>query len=98
MTDQNQRLIRILQATPQQQSEIDRILEGLALPEPEPVRGPLLLTATQAAKLSGLSRSTLWRLEKRRLLSRVEVLPGTFRFRRADIEALARGTAGREVA
>ena len=35
----NERLLRFLQATPEQQAAIDRILEGRMEPAPEPSRG-----------------------------------------------------------
>jgi len=87
----NERLLKFLQATPDQQSAIDRILEGkVEAPAPVPT-GPLLLMMGDAAKLLGVSRATVWRLVKAGKLDRVELLPGTFRVRRADIEGIARG-------
>jgi excisionase family DNA binding protein len=88
----NERLLKFLQATPEQQAAIDRILSG----EAEPVRrvidnGPLLLGMGKAASLLGVSRGTLWRMLNAGRLGRVEVLPGSFRVRRADIEAIVDG-------
>jgi len=37
----------------------------------------------------GVSRSTLWRMIQAGILPRVEVLPGSFRVRRADLQAFA---------
>lgn len=51
---------------------------------------PLLLTQKQAARSLGISRATLWRLTRDGALERVEVLPGCFRYRREDVEAVAR--------
>ncbi len=90
----NERLIRILQATPEQQAAIDRILEGRLAPQapaPPPVTGPLLLGMGAGAKLLGVSRATFWRMIKAGRLTKVEVLPDSFRVRRADVEALASG-------
>lgn len=85
----NERLLKFLQATPEQQAAIDRILEGkMEAPRPAP-SGPLLLGMSAAAKLLGVSRPTLWRMVKAGKLSKVEVLPGSFRVRRADIEGIA---------
>ena len=44
-----------------------------------------------SAKLLGVSRATLWRMTKAGLLQKIEVLPGSFRLRRADLEAIAAG-------
>jgi len=43
------------------------------------------------AKLLGVSRATFWRMIKAGRLTKVEVLPDSFRVRRADVEALAGG-------
>ena len=72
----NERIFRFLQATPEQQAMIDRVLAGEA---PAPVKaatGPLLLGMGNAAKLLGVSRATLWRMIKAGRLARVEVLSG----------------------
>ncbi len=54
--------MRFLQATPEQQAAIDRILDGKTDPEPKPRTGPLLLGMGPAAKLLGVSRDTLYRM------------------------------------
>jgi excisionase family DNA binding protein len=41
-----------------------------------------------AAKLLGVSRVTIWRMMKLGKLEGVEILPGTFRARRSDVEAI----------
>jgi len=88
--NQNERLLKFLQATPEVQEEIDRILEGKPTPPKSefPV-GPLLLGMSAAAKLIGVSRATLWRMCKAGRMQKVEILPGSFRLRRADLEKLA---------
>lgn len=92
--DQNQRLLKLLQAPPATQAEIDRILEGGPRPaRTEASAGPLLLGMSAAAKLLGCSRATLWRMIRARRLEKVEVLPGSYRVRRADLEAIAAGKA-----
>jgi excisionase family DNA binding protein len=45
------------------------------------------------ARLLGVSRATLWRMIRAGRLDKVEVLPGSFRVRRADLEAVASGKA-----
>ena len=54
----NERLLRFLQATPDQQAAIDRILDGKVEPEAKPRTGPLLLGMGPAAKFLGVSRGT----------------------------------------
>jgi len=89
----NERLMRFRQATPEQQAAIDHILEGKIEPEPKPRTGPLLLGMGPAAKFLGVSRGTLYRMLQAGRLSRVEILPGSFRVRREDVEAIAGGPA-----
>lgn len=87
----NERLMKFLQATPEQQSAIDRILDGLV--DAQRRDGPLLLGMGAGAKKLGVSRATLWRMIQAHRISKVEVLPGSFRVRAADIEAVADGKA-----
>ncbi len=91
MVNSNDRLIRILQATPEQQKLIDEILDG-RLPSATPTpTGPLLLGMGAGAKFLGVSRPTLWRMIRAGKLTKVEVLAGSFRLRRSDLESLAAG-------
>ena len=91
----NDRLLKILQAPPEIQSEIDRILEGRPpAQQSEPPTGPLLMGMSAAAKFVGVSRATLWRVCRAGRLKKVELFPGSFRLRRADLLALAAGVAG----
>jgi len=84
----NDLLMRFLQATPEQQTSIERILDGKSeAPRPAPT-GPLMMMMGDAAKLLGVSRATIWRMVKLGKLERVEILPGTFRVRRTDVEAV----------
>lgn len=92
-TNQNERLLKFLQASPETQAEIDRILDGKVQARVEATTGPLLYGMTPASKFLGVSRATLWRMIKAGRLGKVEVLPGSFRVRRADLEALAAGKA-----
>ena len=93
-TNQNDRLLKILQAPPEIQTEIDKILEGKIVARVETTAGPLLMGMTAAAKFVGVSRATLWRICRSGRLQKIEILPGSFRIRRADIESFA---AGRKV-
>lgn len=52
--------------------------------------GPLLLTQKQAARALGVSRVTLWRMTREAVFHPVEITTGNFRYRREEIEAVAR--------
>lgn len=93
--DPNGRLLKILQAPPAVQTQIDRLLNGEAEPQKAQPSGPLLLGMSAAAKHLGVSRATLWRMCQAKRLEKVEVLPGSYRIRRADLEALV-GERGAE--
>jgi excisionase family DNA binding protein len=82
--------MRFLQATPEQQAAIDRILEGKMDRAPEPPKGPLLMMIKDAAALLGVHRATIWRLVKAGRLEPVELL-GSVRIRRADVMGIAAG-------
>lgn len=93
--NQNERLTKLLQAFPEVQADIDRLVDERVRERLEQgcPRGPLLMSMSQAAAYLNLSRATLWRICKSQRLSRVEILPGSFRLRRADLEAIAAGKA-----
>jgi hypothetical protein len=86
-----ERLKRLFAASPEQLKAVDDILESGVPKKTSIVSGPLLLGMTASAKLLGVSRATLWRMIKRGMLEKVEVLPGSFRLRRIDLEAIAIG-------
>ncbi len=86
-----ERLKRLFAATPEQLRAIDGILESGILEKPVVTSGTLLLGMSASAKLLGVSRTTLWRMANQGVLQRIEILPGSFRLRRADLEAVAAG-------
>jgi len=65
--------------------ELLRGLHPVTAPAP---RGPLLLGMTAAARYLGVSRATLWRMVRAGQFQRIELFPGCFRLRRADLEAV----------
>ena len=87
----DERLKKLLDASPEQLAAIDGVLERRITETSLPAQGPLLLGMSASAKFLGVSRATLWRMIKAGLLRKVEVLPGSFRLRRADLEAVAAG-------
>lgn len=90
-TNNNDRLMRILQATPAQMEIIDKVLNGEVHSTVIPATGPLLLGMGAGAGFLGVSRATLWRMIRAGKLHKVEVLPGSFRVRRSDLESIAMG-------
>lgn len=70
---------------------LQRLVTGQAdLPPAAQSAGPLLLTQQQAARLLGISRVTLWRMTKGGIIRPVELSPGNPRYRRDDLEVIAR--------
>ena len=86
--DLEERLKKLIEASPEQIKAIDRILTLGVHQKTADVTGPLLLGMKASAKFLGVSRTTLWRMTKIGLLERIEILPGNFLFRRADLEAI----------
>jgi len=89
VNDANERILKFLQAPPDQQAAIDQILENKQ--KPETASGPLLMGMSMAAKFLGVGRTTLWRMITAGKLQKVEILPNSYRVRRADLENIARG-------
>ena len=91
MKNDNERLMRFLQATPAQIEQIEKVLDGDVSSTAIRPNGPLLMGMGAGAGLLGVSRATMWRMIRAGKLEKVEVLPGSFRVRRADLEAIAAG-------
>lgn len=88
----DERIIKILKAPPEVQERIDHLLDGAAPAESgRTPSGPLLMGMSEGAKFLGIGRATLWRMIKTGRLEKVELLPGSFRVRRTDLEAIAAG-------
>ena len=85
-------LAALLSASLDRKQRALQVLKGETPPAPA-TTGPMLLTLGKAAKLLGVSRSTIYRLITRGTLPSVEIAQGRARVRRADIEALARDGA-----
>lgn len=75
--------------TPAEKILLQRLLNGQA-ESPASASEAMLMTQKQAAQTLGVSRVTLWRMTKETILTPVEVLPGTFRYRRDEVESVAR--------
>ena len=91
MTDLTGELLAAMVTAPQDRKESAlRTLRGEVSATQPPPTGPLLLQIGAAAKLLGVSRSTMYRLMLSGTVEPVEIRRGTFRIRRADVEALAR--------
>jgi excisionase family DNA binding protein len=84
-----ERFKRLFDASPEQLAAIDSILEGKNQNNAKSSAGPLLMGMTAAAKFIGVSRTTLWRMVENKSLEKIEILPGSYRLRRADLEAIA---------
>ena len=85
----DERLKLLLNAPPDQVDKIDAVLERRVQARETEVLGPLLLGMGAGAKFLGVSRGTLWRMIKAGGINKVEILPNSFRVRRADLEAIA---------
>lgn len=88
----NERLMRILQATPEQLTAIDRVLAGTTESTQPERKGPLLMRVCDAAQLLGVHRATIRRLMLAGRLKPVLLL-GAVRVRRDEIELIAEGSA-----
>jgi excisionase family DNA binding protein len=84
-----ERLKRLFAASPEQLGAIDGILEWKFQTRAMDTDGPLLMGMMAAAEFLGVSRTTLWRMVNDGRLEKVEILPGSFRLRRADLETFA---------
>jgi excisionase family DNA binding protein len=91
----NERLMRVLQAPPDQLAAIDRILAGALSPTPPDSGAPILIRIRTAATMLDAHRATVWRMIHAGKLQTVEILSGSVRVRRADVEAIARDGKGR---
>ena len=85
------RILRILLASPETLDAIDRVLDGKSEPVRPERKGPFLMKMGDAAALMGVSRATLWRMLNTGRLTRVEILPATYRVRREEVEAIVFG-------
>ena len=82
----HERMMKLLQATPEQIEAVDRVLDGELPPEPRVLDAPVLLGVGDAARLLGVSRGTFWRMLQAGTFEKVELFRGSYRIRRVDIE------------
>jgi len=86
------RLLRVLHASPEAQMRIDRILLGVESGDGQRQRqAPLLMTSTEAANYLGVSRTTMWRIAKSGKIRKVRLGAKSYRYRRADVDACVDG-------
>jgi excisionase family DNA binding protein len=88
MTDIEMRLLKLLTAGSEQLLAIDQILAGNFEPARLELKAPLLVGMGRAAEFLGVSRATLWRMIRAGRLEKLEVLPGSFRVRRVDLQKI----------
>ena len=84
------RFAKILAATPDQLATIDGVLEGTASHEPASVR---LFTLSEAARQTGMGRSTIWRMVKAGTLRTVQIRENAKRIAETELIRIARGIA-----
>lgn len=84
----SQLLLKFISATADQKAAIDRVLDGTPIGQSSASNGPLLMGMTAGAKFLGVSRATLWRMVRAGKFQKIEVLPGSYRLRRADLESI----------
>jgi excisionase family DNA binding protein len=89
-----ERVKLLLNAPPDQKERIDAVLERRAQAQEAQALNPLLMGMGAGAKYLGVSRATFWRMLRAGRLNKIEILPGSFRVRRADLEAISAGKAG----
>ena len=90
----DQRMLKLLQATPDQLEGVDRILNGEPPPKSRVLDGPALLGSSAAARLLGVTRGTLWRMVHAGTIHKVQLYRGSYRLLRAELEDLiAKGFA-----
>jgi len=84
----DQRMMKLLQATPQQIEAVDRVLNGDPPPKSRVLDGPALLGSSAAAKLLGVTRGTLWRMIHAGTIHKVQLYRGSYRVLRVELEDL----------
>ncbi len=82
-------------ATPERKSRALLILEGEDIPQN--IDEPLLLTMGEAAKMLGISRTSIWRLTRLGRLQKRELYPNSYRIRKQDVLDLVNGKGGSNV-
>jgi len=89
--DTNERMMRILQAQPDQIQEIDRILMGRKPPDKEGQTKTAMATIGEAAKYLSCSRATIYRLVAAGKLRCTHLLNRSPRIHRSDLQRIATG-------
>lgn len=76
-----------LSAPEDRKTQALKVLKGEVAATPSPrSEGPLLLGMGAAANYLGCGRTSLWRMIQAGRLEKVEILPGSYRIRRGDLD------------
>lgn len=84
----NERLVKLGTASPVLLAQVDAVLDGHKIRKDQETR---LLSISQAARMLGVSRMTIYRLKKCGRLAIVTLPGGTPRITMASVQALAAG-------
>ena len=82
------RFAKLLSATPDQVAKIDGVLEGTVSHEPVSVK---LFTLSAAARKTGMSRATIWRMVKAGSIRTVNIRANARRIAESELVRIARG-------
>lgn len=86
----DERLKKLLQATPEQLADVDAALSGQTESDRPSLR---LLRTGETAKALNLSRTSVWRLHKEGKLRGVEIRRGSIRFSEEELRRFVGGEA-----
>ena len=82
------RFAKLLSATPDQLAKIDGVLEGTLSQEPVSVK---LFTLSAAARKTGMSRATIWRMVKGGSIRTVHIRENARRIAESELIRIANG-------
>ena len=80
----------VAKASVEEREQIMGLLSGKGREKALETDRVILTDTAGAAHAISVSRTSIWRMAKSGILRRVEIMPGLFRFRVSDLEALAK--------